>query len=77
MTTLDWNRHVSSSLHGPLNSRDSTDLVVLGAGLTGAGTVLELARSGQSVTLIDQDELLMNRASLRNAKGISLRTTRR
>lgn len=47
-------------------------VVVLGAGLTGAGTALELARQGVDVVLIDQDETPVNRASLRNEGKIHL-----
>jgi glycine/D-amino acid oxidase-like deaminating enzyme len=48
------------------------DVIVLGAGLQGAGIALELARRGIAVTLIDQDERAMNRASLRNEGKIHL-----
>jgi glycine/D-amino acid oxidase-like deaminating enzyme len=47
-------------------------VVVLGAGLTGVGTALELARRGVAVTLVDRDERPMNRASLRNEGKIHL-----
>jgi len=47
-------------------------VAVLGAGLTGAGTALELARHAIPVTLIDQDPWPMNRASLRNEGKIHL-----
>jgi len=47
-------------------------VAVLGAGLTGAGTALELARRGVDVTLLDQDEVPLNRASLRNEGKIHL-----
>lgn len=47
-------------------------VAILGAGLTGTGTALELAAHGVSVTLIDQDEQPMNRASLRNEGKIHL-----
>jgi glycine/D-amino acid oxidase-like deaminating enzyme len=40
--------------------------------LTGVATALELARRGISVTLVDQDERPMNRASLRNEGKIHL-----
>lgn len=40
--------------------------------MAGAGTALELASHGQRVTLIDQDELPVNRASLRNEGKIHL-----
>jgi 2-polyprenyl-6-methoxyphenol hydroxylase-like FAD-dependent oxidoreductase len=49
-----------------------TDVTVLGAGLTGTSTALELARSGVRVTLVEQDERSMNRASLRNEGKIHL-----
>ena len=45
---------------------------MLGAGLTGVSAALELARNGVSVTLVDQDERPMNRASLRNEGKIHL-----
>jgi glycine/D-amino acid oxidase-like deaminating enzyme len=44
----------------------------MGAGLTGASAALELARMGVRVTLFDQDERTMNRASLRNEGKIHL-----
>lgn len=47
-------------------------VVILGAGLTGAGIALELAGRGIDVTLLDQDERAMNRASLRNEGKIHL-----
>lgn len=50
----------------------STSVAVLGAGLTGVATALELARRGIKVTLVEQDELPMNRASLRNEGKIHL-----
>ena len=49
-----------------------TDVVILGAGLQGAGVALELARRGIAVTLLDQDPRPMNRASLRNEGKIHL-----
>ncbi len=49
-----------------------TRATVLGAGLTGVGTALELARRGVDVTLLDQDEMPVNRASLRNEGKIHL-----
>lgn len=49
-----------------------TDVVILGAGLQGAGVALELARRGTRVTLIDQDPRPLNRASLRNEGKIHL-----
>jgi len=48
------------------------DVVVLGAGLTGATTALALAKSGVNVVLVDQDQRPMNRASLRNEGKIHL-----
>jgi glycine/D-amino acid oxidase-like deaminating enzyme len=50
----------------------STAVAVLGAGLTGVATALELARRGSYVTLIEQDERAVNRASLRNEGKIHL-----
>ena len=47
-------------------------VVVLGAGLTGVGTALELAARGVHVTLVDRDERPINRASLRNEGKIHL-----
>ena len=49
-----------------------TGVVILGAGLQGAGVALELARRGMRVTLIDQDPRPLNRASLRNEGKIHL-----
>ncbi|MEN3352499.1 MAG: hypothetical protein V7640_657 [Betaproteobacteria bacterium] len=45
---------------------------MLGAGLTGVATALELARRGSYVTLVEQDERAVNRASLRNEGKIHL-----
>jgi glycine/D-amino acid oxidase-like deaminating enzyme len=50
----------------------SRAIVILGAGLTGSGTALELARQGVPSVLIDQDERPLNRASLRNEGKIHL-----
>jgi glycine/D-amino acid oxidase-like deaminating enzyme len=47
-------------------------VVVLGAGLLGTGTALELARRGLDVALVDQDARALNRASLRNEGKIHL-----
>lgn len=49
-----------------------TDCVVIGAGLTGSGIALELARNNKSVVLLEQDENPFNRASLRNEGKIHL-----
>ena len=49
-----------------------TGVLVLGAGLQGAGVALELARRGIPVTLMEQDALALNRASLRNEGKIHL-----
>src|SRR5262245_38913512 len=48
------------------------DVVVLGSGLTGSMAALELARNGKCVSLIEQDALAFNRASLRNEGKIHL-----
>jgi glycine/D-amino acid oxidase-like deaminating enzyme len=48
------------------------DVTVLGAGLTGVSAALQLAKSGVNVTLLEQDERTMNRASLRNEGKIHL-----
>lgn len=45
---------------------------MLGAGLTGVSTALELAKHGCEVTLIEQDQVALNRASLRNEGKIHL-----
>lgn len=50
----------------------STEYLVIGAGLTGSGIALELARRGKSVVLVEQDDVPMNRASLRNEGKIHL-----
>jgi glycine/D-amino acid oxidase-like deaminating enzyme len=47
-------------------------VAVLGAGLAGVATALELARRGTRVALIEQDERAVNRASLRNEGKIHL-----
>lgn len=49
-----------------------TDVAVLGAGLQGIGVALELSRRGHAVTLIEQDAIAVNRASLRNEGKIHL-----
>lgn len=49
-----------------------SSIAVIGAGLTGCCAALELARLGHEVTLIEQDALVMNRASLRNEGKIHL-----
>ena len=49
-----------------------TSVLVLGAGLQGAGVALELARRGVPVMLVEQDERPLNRASLRNEGKIHL-----
>jgi glycine/D-amino acid oxidase-like deaminating enzyme len=51
---------------------DSSDAVVIGAGLTGSTAALELARHGVNVALIEQDSVAMNRASLRNEGKVHL-----
>ena len=50
----------------------SSPIVILGAGLTGCSIALELAGRGHRVTLLDQDAVAMNRASLRNEGKIHL-----
>jgi glycine/D-amino acid oxidase-like deaminating enzyme len=47
-------------------------IVVLGAGITGISVALSLAARGVAVTLLDQDQVAMNRASLRNEGKIHL-----
>ncbi len=47
-------------------------IVVIGSGITGTGVALSLATRGFPVTLIDQDDIPMNRASLRNEGKIHL-----
>ena len=47
-------------------------VVILGAGLQGSCVALELARRGMKVVLLDQDEIPMNRASLRNEGKVHL-----
>ncbi len=47
-------------------------VLVMGAGIQGSCIALELARQGLEVTLLDQDEVPMNRASLRNEGKIHL-----
>ena len=51
---------------------DRTDIAILGAGLAGVGVALELSRRAIPVTLIEQDPLPINRASLRNEGKIHL-----
>ncbi len=50
----------------------NSSIAILGAGLQGCGIALELAHRGHQVTLVDQDPLPMNRASLRNEGKIHL-----
>ncbi len=52
--------------------RKRAAITVLGAGLTGVATALELAKRGAKVTLVEQDPRGMNRASLRNEGKIHL-----
>ena len=52
--------------------RRELDVLVLGAGLQGAGISLELASRGVASTLIDQDPCAIHRASLRNEGKIHL-----
>lgn len=56
------------------NSQERWDrsVAVLGGGLQGTCTALELARRGFQVTLLERDRCLMNRASLRNEGKIHL-----
>ena len=49
-----------------------TEVLILGAGLQGAGVALELASRGVAVTVVEQDEVACNRASLRNEGKIHL-----
>jgi glycine/D-amino acid oxidase-like deaminating enzyme len=49
-----------------------TGVLVLGAGLQGAGVALELAGRGIPVTLLERDAVAVNRASLRNEGKIHL-----
>jgi 2-polyprenyl-6-methoxyphenol hydroxylase-like FAD-dependent oxidoreductase len=49
-----------------------TGVLVVGAGLQGAGVALELARRGVPVTIVEQDEVAFNRASLRNEGKVHL-----
>lgn len=55
-----------------MTARTRSTITVLGAGLTGVATALELARQGKQVTLLDQDPRAVNRASLRNEGKIHL-----
>jgi glycine/D-amino acid oxidase-like deaminating enzyme len=55
-----------------LEHQGHTPIAVLGGGLTGVAAALELAKHGIKVALIEQDELPMNRASLRNEGKIHL-----
>lgn len=55
-----------------LARQGQTPVAVLGSGLAGVGTALELAKHGTEVVLVEQDELPMNRASLRNEGKIHL-----
>jgi glycine/D-amino acid oxidase-like deaminating enzyme len=50
----------------------SDSIAIIGAGLTGCCAALELARRGHRVTLMEQDSVPMNRASLRNEGKIHL-----
>lgn len=55
-----------------MNPGKRAAITVLGAGLTGVATALELANQGVHVTLVDQDPCAVNRASLRNEGKIHL-----
>jgi hypothetical protein len=57
----------TASAPGPI-----AEVAVLGAGVTGVAAALELAQTGTRVTLIEQDERAINRASLRNEGKIHL-----
>ena len=50
----------------------SDSIAIIGAGLAGCCAALELARRGHRVTLIEQDGVPMNRASLLNEGKIHL-----
>lgn len=52
--------------------RDKTAVAVIGAGIQGSCIALELAQRGFDVVLLDQDEVALNRASLRNEGKIHL-----
>lgn len=52
-------------------SRGST-IAIIGAGLQGVCTALELDRRGYDVQLVDQDDVAVNRASLRNEGKVHL-----
>jgi glycine/D-amino acid oxidase-like deaminating enzyme len=52
--------------------RQKRAIVVVGGGIVGSCTALELARLGHRVTMLDRDRLAMNRASLRNEGKIHL-----
>lgn len=56
----------------PVMTDRETRVLILGAGLQGAGVALELARRGIPVTLVEQDARALNRASLRNEGKIHL-----
>ncbi|MEO5988751.1 MAG: FAD-dependent oxidoreductase [Candidatus Eisenbacteria bacterium] len=59
--------------HTHIHTHDrEADVLVLGAGLQGCGIALELAGRGVSTTLIEQDAMPLNRASLRNEGKIHL-----
>jgi glycine/D-amino acid oxidase-like deaminating enzyme len=51
---------------------DLHDTVIVGGGLQGAAIAMELAHRGRRSVILDQDERLVNRASLRNEGKIHL-----
>ena len=51
---------------------EPADVIIIGAGLCGSCTALELAKQGLRVTLLDQDVIPMNRAGRRNEGKIHL-----
>ena len=55
----------------------TSPIAIIGAELTGCCVALELARRHHDVTLIEQDALPMNRASLRNEGKIHLAMPKR
>jgi glycine/D-amino acid oxidase-like deaminating enzyme len=55
-----------------MSQLDTVPVIVLGAGLAGTSTALELASRGLRVTLVDQDQQPVNRASLRNEGKIHI-----
>lgn len=55
-----------------MRTAHSNDIVILGGGIAGLTVALALAQAGHPVTLFERDDILFNRASLRNEGKVHL-----